>query len=161
MPDEEHGRTDSRTEATPVRILFDGGCSLCRREIDHYRRLRGAECLDWIDISSADVDLDSYGVNRRDAMARMHVQDATGHWHTGAWAFAEMWSHLPYYRWVARVLRRTGLLPIVDRGYVVFANWRLQRRCTSQACATTTPRPTAVSPVRSRRSQAPLSQQGE
>jgi predicted DCC family thiol-disulfide oxidoreductase YuxK len=71
-------------------------------------------------------------------MARMHVRDASGNWHTGAWAFAEMWSHLPVYRRLAGFLRATRTLPVLDRAYTVFANWRLKQRCDSAACGAAT-----------------------
>ena len=44
---------DSPTGQRPV-VLFDGGCPMCSREIAHYRRLGGAEAIDWIDIAAAD-----------------------------------------------------------------------------------------------------------
>jgi len=119
-------------------IYFDGGCPLCRREIAHYRRLRGADRLRWVDIGHAETRLPADGPSRAEAMARMHVRDASGNWHTGAWAFAEMWSHLPVYRRLAGFLRATRTLPVLDRAYTVFANWRLKQRCDSAACGAAT-----------------------
>jgi len=53
----------------------------------------------------------------------------------GAWAFAELWSHLPGYRWIAAALRRSRTLPLLDRCYALFARWRLRRLCASGACS--------------------------
>lgn len=127
-----HSRAEDRPAAW---VFYDGACPLCRREIAHYRRLRGADQMAWVDIAQEKDMLDAHGLSREAAMARMHVRDAAGEWQIGAWAFAEMWSHLPVYRWLARVLRNTGTLPILDRGYSVFARWRLLRRsCDSASC---------------------------
>ena len=115
-------------------VLYDGGCPLCRREIDHYRRLPGAEQLEWVDLAAADTDLDALGVDRAAAMARFHLRDSAGGWLTGAWAFAELWAHLPGYGVLARGLRALRLLGHLDRVYGTFASWRLARRCKSGAC---------------------------
>ena len=117
-----------------AQVFFDGACSLCRREIAHYRGLRGATRLAWVDISRDRTLLDQYGIGFAAAMERLHVRDAAGSWHTGAWAFAELWSHLPGYHWLARLLRASGTLPLLDRGYSMFARWRLRRRCDAATC---------------------------
>ena len=116
-------------------VFFDGACALCRREIAHYRRLPGADRLSWIDISEAEEVLEQYGLSRDAAMARLHVLDAAGNWQTGAWGFAELWSHLRAYRWLAVILRRSRTLPLLDRGYAHFAQRRLLRRCENGFCA--------------------------
>ena len=126
-------------EQPVARVCYDGQCPLCRREIAHYRRLRGAERLEWVDIGREDARLPAGGPTRAEAMARMHVQDASGNWHTGAWAFAEMWSHLPIYRRLAGFLHITRTLPVLDRAYSVFAHWRMQRRCDPAACVAANP----------------------
>lgn len=138
MPTANHCERNLNAAHNPAaRVFYDGSCPFCRREIAHYQWLRGADRLAWIDISRPETDLSVFGLNREAAMARMHVQDAAGHWHTGAWAFAEMWSHLPKYRWLAGMLLKTGTLPLVDRAYTAFARWRLQRRCVQPADGTT------------------------
>jgi predicted DCC family thiol-disulfide oxidoreductase YuxK len=115
-------------------VFYDGACPLCRREIAHYRRLGGAERLAWIDIARADAPLAPFGLSRARAMARFHVRDAVGQWHTGVFGFAELWSHLPGYRWLARTLRLLRLLPLLDRVYTWFARWRLRRACDERSC---------------------------
>jgi len=115
-------------------VLFDGGCRLCAREIAHYRRLNGAERLTWVDIRRVSDLENRYGIRPNDAMARFHVRDRHGRWLTGAWAFAELWSHLPWYRLAGAALRRLRLLPLIDRAYAPFARWRLARRCREGSC---------------------------
>jgi predicted DCC family thiol-disulfide oxidoreductase YuxK len=69
-------------------------------------------------------------------MAELHVLDARGRIHRGAYAFAVLWRELPYYRYLARLLAFLRLLPLLDWGYRHFARWRLRRRCPDGACAT-------------------------
>lgn len=117
-------------------MLYDGGCPMCRREIEHYRRLRGADSVAWVDITRYPALEPDFGISHTAAMARFHVRRADGVWLTGAWAFAELWSHLDYYRALAKVVQRLRLTPLLDWGYVRFARWRLRRRCDDNTCAT-------------------------
>ncbi len=134
---EKHTMGDRRGEtaatAIPV-VLYDGGCPLCVREIAHYRRQPGADRLMWVDITR-EPDLEGrFGIARDRAMARFHVRDARGRWLTGVGGFAEVWSHLPGYRLLARAMRRRSLLRLLDRFYDHFARWRLARRCRDDRC---------------------------
>lgn len=120
-------------------VLFDGGCPLCRREIDHYRRLRGASAIDWIDLHSAAALLSTEGLRLDDVMKRMHVRDTDGSWVTGASAFVALWSNLPAYRWLGRL----GGLPVIrqlaELLYRLFAARRYRARCRDGYCPTTSP----------------------
>ena len=117
-------------------VLFDGSCPLCSREIRHYRRVRGADRIRWLDISAGDTPMPIDGIDRAAAMARFHVRDPVGRWHGGAHGFAELWSHLRGYRHLSRLLRTLGLVPLLDRLYTRFARWRLRHRCQSATCVT-------------------------
>lgn len=116
-------------------VFYDGACPLCSREIKHYQRLRGAERIKWIDASKDSESLDQVGLSKDRAMARFHVLDTDGQWKTGAYGFAEMWSHLPAYRWLGVGTQKLGLLPLMDMAYERFARWRLRKTCTNDNCA--------------------------
>jgi predicted DCC family thiol-disulfide oxidoreductase YuxK len=105
-------------------VFFDGSCPLSWREIAHYRRSRYADRVAWIDLSCDRATLEVHGLRREKARERLHVLNAAGDWQTGAWAFAELWSHLPRYRVLASLLRHTGLLRPLDQVYNVIARRR-------------------------------------
>ena len=111
-------------------VFYDGGCPLCRREIEYYRRLDAGNNLLWVDITSNSEALALHDLDLESAMRRFHVLDAKAKWQSGAWGFAEMWAHLPRYRLLSNVLRSFGALGMLDRLYMVFARWRANRRCT-------------------------------
>ena len=114
-------------------VFFDGSCPLCRREIAHHRRSRYADQVAWVDLSCDRDTLEVRGLSREKARERLHVLTASGDWQTGAWAFAELWSHLPRYRLLASLLRHAGLLPSLDRMYDVLARRRSRARGDSAA----------------------------
>ena len=119
-----------------IKVFFDGKCPMCRREIEHYRGLKGAERINWVDITDNTEILHEHDLTLDQAMASFHVLDAQGHWHIGAYGFAEMWKQLPSMRWLAILLTRLHLLPLMDRVYSRFARWRLAKRCQDNACQT-------------------------
>lgn len=94
------------TETTTV--IYNGACPICSREIGVYRREAEA-CglpLSFRDIPEA--DLAAWGLTPDTAARRFHVA-RDGRLHAGLDAFLILWSALPRWRWLARVLRLPGL----------------------------------------------------
>lgn len=86
-------------------VYYDGACPLCRREIAFYRKRRGAERIDWRDVSEAAGGDIAPGLSTCDARARFHVRDSDGALYSGGDAFARLWRVLPAFRlagWLAR-----------------------------------------------------------
>tara|TARA_Y100001968_G_scaffold307469_1_gene325324 strand:- start:1673 stop:2074 length:402 start_codon:yes stop_codon:yes gene_type:complete len=55
-------------------IFFDGGCPLCKREIDFLQSRNQKGYLKFIDINSSDFSLDlKYGITYKQAMERIHA----------------------------------------------------------------------------------------
>ena len=135
----QHRKVESpesaQSNARPV-VLYDGSCPMCSREIAFYRRQAASARLEWVDISRETDTESRFGIRHDDAMRRFHVRDQEANWQTGAFAFAELWSHFPGWRLLAKLLRLTGLVPLVDRVYERFARWRLKRQCKNGSCST-------------------------
>ncbi|MDX2287200.1 MAG: DUF393 domain-containing protein [Hyphomicrobiaceae bacterium] len=109
-----------------TQVFFDGSCPLCRREISVYRDLRGAELIDWVDVSAFSHPAEEVapGLEKRDAMARFHVKGADGRLRSGALAFAQLWSELPALRHVGRLARLPGVHHVLEIGYRLFLPMR-------------------------------------
>ena len=55
-------------------IFFDGGCPLCRREVDFLQSRNQKGYLGFIDINSSDFSSDlKYGITYKQAMERIHT----------------------------------------------------------------------------------------
>ena len=115
-------------------VIYDGQCPLCSREIAHYRRRRGAQRICWVDATREEQELAALGIGREEALARFHVRDQEGQWRTGAAAFVLLWSQLPAYAWLARLVSGLRLLPVMERGYTLFLRGRQRRDCRGGAC---------------------------
>ena len=60
-------------------IFFDGGCPLCKREVDFLQSRNQMESLRFIDINSSDFSLDlQNGITYRQAMERIHALKSDG-----------------------------------------------------------------------------------
>lgn len=104
-------------------VFFDGSCPLCRAEIDHYRRRDSKGALRLVDVSAPCPDLPA-GLDRAAAMARFHVLAADGRLLSGAAAFAEVWRHVPLWRWAWRLATLPGMTRALEAGYRLFLPWR-------------------------------------
>ncbi len=108
-------------------VLYDGGCPLCRREIAHVQGLAqraGDAALCFLDISCATEGDSTTAAERAALLARFHVQRADGTRLEGAAAFVAMWQRLPGWRWLARLARLPGMLPLLERAYSGFLRLR-------------------------------------
>ena len=59
---------------TKLTIFFDGGCPLCKREVDFLQSRNHKGFLSFIDINTSDFYLDlKYGISYKQAMERIHA----------------------------------------------------------------------------------------
>lgn len=108
-------------------VLFDGQCPLCRREIAHVQGLaqrRADSALCFVDVSAAAAGDAALAADRAALLARFHVQRADGTRLDGAAAFVAMWQRLPGWRWLARLARLPGGLPLLEAAYSGFLRVR-------------------------------------
>lgn len=119
----------------PKPILFyDGACPLCRKEIDHYKRLDRKRDINWIDISTDSETLKNFSLDYITAMKHIHGVTEQSKVVRGVAAFVLVWRKLPYYRWLAAFVSNLHLVSLLDRVYFGFANWRFKRRCQANSC---------------------------
>jgi predicted DCC family thiol-disulfide oxidoreductase YuxK len=105
---------------THVTVFFDGGCPLCTREIDFYRKRAGADAVAWVDVSAVEGGTIAPGLSRETAMARFHVRRGDGALLSGGAAFAELWRALPGFRLIGRIAAIWPLPPLLEFAYRAF-----------------------------------------
>jgi predicted DCC family thiol-disulfide oxidoreductase YuxK len=121
-----------------VTVYYDGLCVLCSREIDHYRKARCANLIDFIDICAPTFDPSASGLDPKAVHRVMHVRRLDGSLATEMDAFIEIWKTLPGYRLLARVASFKFVRFFMNIGYQVFVRIRpyLPRRSADiYACA--------------------------
>ena len=136
-------RVASHRRAAPspsFRILYDGECPLCLREIAMLRKLdRGRGRLDCEDIAAPDFDAGRYGRTQRDLMARIHGVLPDGSVIEGVEVFRRAYAAVGL-GWLVAPTRWPLLRPLADAAYRWFARNRLRltgrgAACDSEHCA--------------------------
>ncbi len=130
------------TASYPLEIFYDGSCIVCSTEIATYRKNNPHNRLAFIDVSEAGFEAGVYGKTLDDFMARMHVRDGSGRFHTGVDAFVTIWQAYPscsLYRLLALGISLPGINLAARAGYAVFARYRhllpkRQSDCTTGTC---------------------------
>jgi len=115
-------------------VLYDGGCPLCSREIDHYRRIDKGTAIQWLDVSVMEESEIPLSLNREDTLKIFHVIDGNDKIYRGASGFIRLWDALPRYAWLSWLCRRLGIVPMMDWAYQRFAVWRFKKRCKDGLC---------------------------
>ena len=80
-PDTDKSATTDIVAGRPA-VFFDGSCPLCTAEISTYRKCRGADEIDWVDVADGGTGARDEtivpGLVRTDAMRRFHMRRADG-----------------------------------------------------------------------------------
>ena len=111
----------------PHKVFFDDKCSLCSKEIAHYKSLRHIQQIDWIPISSSAEILKRYGLSTETVMQRIHAVRSDGVLISGASVFALIWTSVRPYHLLGKFVLRCNLVPVLDFFYRYFAKWRYKR----------------------------------
>ncbi len=121
-----------------IRLLFDGDCPLCSREVRGLERLdRGRRRIAFEDIAAADFDPGIYGLDAETVMDRIHGVLPDGSVLEGVEVFRRAYRAVGL-GWLLVPTRWPGLRLLADAGYRVFA--RNRRRWTGRAHACETGR---------------------
>jgi predicted DCC family thiol-disulfide oxidoreductase YuxK len=124
-----------------VTVFFDGGCPLCSKEINHYKRIQNKyqiKELAWHDISKGDLGLLEKRVSWSDAMTEMHAvihdEEKVFIIQNGIDAFLRIWERLPYYRFIPVIVKLIpGSKVILNK---LYHKWVLYRLRTDPRLAT-------------------------
>ena len=108
-----------------IRVLYDGGCPLCAREIRALHRLdRGRGRISCEDIAAEGFDPATYGVSYETLMRRIHGVLPDGTLIEGVEVFRRLY-HAVGLGWLVAFTRWPLLRPLCEAAYRTFARNRL------------------------------------
>jgi|TARA_A100001011_G_scaffold275_1_gene358 predicted DCC family thiol-disulfide oxidoreductase YuxK len=123
-------------------IFFDGGCPLCKREVDFLQSKNQEGALSFIDINTSDFSSDlKYGITYKQAMDRIHAMKSDGSVIKDIKVFQEAYSLIGL-GWIYAPTK----LPILDKFiefiYGLWAKYRLkitfrpsiEKLCAEKGC---------------------------
>ena len=85
-----------------IKVFFNNSCNVCRLEINHYKKISGNN-LEWVDITNNQQAINLTSKSKEELLRRLHVID-NGEVIGGAKAFIIIWSKIPKYNFLAKIL---------------------------------------------------------
>lgn len=138
-----------------IKVYYDGQCGLCSKEINHYRRIALAGQFSWIDVTRSQTEISQHGISLAQALRVLHAEDDHGQIHRGVDAFILIWSGIPNWKPLAKLVALPPIRYAAQQLYRLFAARRFNRLQHCQLAAeqeqTTPPTPTTETSDSSRR----------
>jgi predicted DCC family thiol-disulfide oxidoreductase YuxK len=118
-----------------IEVFFDGGCPLCRREIEFLRRRDRRQRIRFTDIDAGSFDAASVGRTQDELMAEIHGRLPDGAVISGVEVFRRLYTAAGL-GWLVAPTRLPGVSGLLDLGYRLFAKNRLRLtgRCQAGTC---------------------------
>ena len=102
-----------------MKIFFNNSCSICRSEINIYKK-QGIKQLEWVDITNnKDAEIDTKKTNK-DLLRRLHVK-SEGKIYSGAKAFIILWNRIPKFKILSKILSIPVIFHIFSLTYEIAA----------------------------------------
>ena len=98
-----------------VKVFFNNSCNICKIEIDHYKK-HSDDNLEWVDITNNKQAVDLTSKSKEELLRRLHVID-NGQVIGGAKAFIIIWSKIPKYNFLAKILSFKPLFILFHYAY--------------------------------------------
>jgi predicted DCC family thiol-disulfide oxidoreductase YuxK len=110
-----------------ISVFYDGKCGLCRREIEHYKRIAPVGVFEWVDITVDPSATQKIGISYADGLKLLHATDVKGRLHVGVDSFLLIWQQIPRWRILATIVSLPIIRPVANIAYRAFAVWRFNR----------------------------------
>ena len=108
-------------QGAAVRMLYDGGCPLCEREVDFLRSRNTEGRIDFVDIDSDEFDASwNRGIGFEQAMASIHAIRADGSVISGVPVFRELYEAVGL-GWVYAITKNEAVGKLADGVYDFWA----------------------------------------
>lgn len=107
-----------------ISVYFDGLCHLCYREINQYKKMKGSENIEFVDITNPSFNADRLGLDPIQVHKSLHVKDRSGSLHTGVDAFIFIWNEIPKLKILASIAQLSPIHYVLEILYAGFAKVR-------------------------------------
>jgi len=116
-------------------VFYDGGCPLCRREIDWLMRRDRLKRIRFTDINAPGFAASSLGLTDVQLLQEIHGRLPDGTIIRGVEVFRQLYGAIGFH-WMAACSRLPVIRQALDIGYHLFAKNRLRLtgRCTETGC---------------------------
>tara|TARA_B100001121_G_scaffold204813_1_gene179209 strand:+ start:491 stop:838 length:348 start_codon:yes stop_codon:yes gene_type:complete len=102
-----------------MKIFFNNSCSICRSEINVYKK-QGIKHLEWVDITNNKNAENDTQKTSKELLRRLHVKQ-NGKTYSGAKAFIILWGNIPKFKLLGKILSIPIIFNIFSFTYEVAA----------------------------------------
>ena len=110
-----------------ISVFYDDRCTLCRREIEYYKKISYPDIISWCAISQHIYTLEKYGISYTEGLKILHAINAERKMCRGVDTFIFIWQQLSGWKWLARFIKLPIIYQISKALYSIFAHWRFNR----------------------------------
>ncbi|MEM6780586.1 MAG: DUF393 domain-containing protein [Pseudomonadota bacterium] len=110
-----------------IEVFYDGACSLCAHEINHYKAIAPSDIFVWIDITQDMERFKSLGFTQEQGLKALHAYTVNGIMHIGVDAFIVIWKELKRWKVLAALINLPFIRHIAQFFYKHFAAWRYKK----------------------------------
>ena len=107
-----------------LKLLYDGTCVVCHKEISYYKKYDKNNILKLVDISSQEFKAQDYSLTEVEVNKFFHVIDETGNILVGVEAFVKIWRELEGFESWYKVGGSKIARPFLNLGYFFFIHIR-------------------------------------
>jgi predicted DCC family thiol-disulfide oxidoreductase YuxK len=100
-----------------MKVYYNGSCTVCNTEINHYKKISNG--INYLDVSCT-LDEHISHLSKKELYRRMHVY-FNGTLYKGSESFLVLWSKLPNWIWLSRLLGKPVLKQLWFIGYECLA----------------------------------------
>jgi len=79
-----------------IKILYDGNCGLCSKEINYYNKIDKKNVFEWINVYTDDFYLKKLAILKTEALMELHAIDKEGNVYKGVDSFILIWKNLSF-----------------------------------------------------------------
>jgi len=121
----------------PIKVFYDGGCPICRRQAGHWERRDRRRKLRFIDISDPSFSARRHGLDPDRVRQSIHVKTADGRLFRGIDAVRMIWTAFPPMWGAAALSGLPGIHRLLGAGYRAIARnrHRLGGACPDDVCS--------------------------
>ena len=102
-----------------MKVYYNESCSICRAEINLYKKQNIKE-IEWVDITNNITAEKDTSKNNRTLLRRLHVED-NGQIFGGAKAFLLVWKKIPKYKFLYYFFKIPIIFQLFSIGYEIVA----------------------------------------
>lgn len=107
-----------------LKLLYDGSCVVCHKEISYYKKHDKNNQLELVDISAEGFEAEKYNLTDYEVNKYFHLITEKDEMIKGVPAFIKIWETLPGFERWAKIAKIWPVIPLMKLGYLGFINIR-------------------------------------